>query len=596
MYFGYNLEGSVVVNKQYMINKVELGSVNSNNRSPKNQTGTGKSVQTPAFTGLGDVVLKTIQTCEANPMINVSFLDMTTAILPRTFIETFIGSKKKGENGEESKRHLNIFGGFEAFRREASGLIINCLIPSFIVIGVAKLLNRPIMGRFDRSNLTKSWANGEAIDNISKYFASAQGKDKEEKIYSTLKNMIMDLRGVDGEKEKAFKDLLSNDAEYENVLRKAANNILTDNKEEIISKNKFVQGFKNFFGIKSHKNYTDDLYNYIVNKTGIAENIKFNEQKGYSTSSLKHLLDSSSDILRGTVQENLAPESKEFAKYVSKAKKLVNAKSAFGLLGLIIPLAISAQPINRWITHKLSGKSGAPIYNDDKDRHLTPEEQKVLTAEKFFAVPLMWAVAGLSMLLDRPSIKMFQFKNIFPTMDQARIISAATFSSRIAASEDSNELKENTIRDIATFSSFYFLGDYAAKAIATFIQKHSKDVVLINKLKEEKPNANALQKLWHWAKHTTMKSSDELNAIKDEALRTKSKNLRAWCHAGNIAFSLLSLGLFIPLYTRTQTNKKQKELAQKQAQALAAFEEFKGNPSKVPAFKAFSLDKSEKAA
>ena len=45
MYFGYNLEGSVVVNKQYMINKVELGSVNSNNRSPKNQTGTGKFIQ-----------------------------------------------------------------------------------------------------------------------------------------------------------------------------------------------------------------------------------------------------------------------------------------------------------------------------------------------------------------------------------------------------------------------------------------------------------------------------------------------------------------------------------------------------------------------
>ena len=93
-----------------------------------------------------------------------------------------------------------------------------------------------------------------------------------------------------------------------------------------------------------------------------------------------------------------------------------------------------------------------------------------------------------------------------------------------------------------------------------------------------------------------MKSSDELNAIKDEALRNRTKNLRALCHAGNIAFSLLSLGLFIPLYTRTQTNKKQKELAQKEAQAIAASEEFKGNPSNSPAFKAFSLDKTTKAA
>ena len=578
-----------------MINKVELGSVNSKNRTPQGRIDAGKKVSNPAFTGLGDVVLKTIQTCEANPMINVSFLDLSTAILPRTFVETFIGSKKKSENGEEQKRHLNIFGGFEAFRREASGLIINCLIPSFIVIGVAKLLNRPVMGGFKNSNLSKSWANSEAIDKISQYYKSAKGSNPEETIYNTLKNMTQDLHGIDGSKEKAFKDLLANDPEYERLLKQTANNILTDNKEEIISKNKFVRRFKKLFGIKSHKNYTDDLYTYIVNKTGIAENLKFAGESGYSTSSLKHLLDSSSDILRGSVQENLSADSKEFAKYVSKAKKLVNLKSAIGLVGLIIPLAISAQPINRWITHKLSGKSGAPIYNDDKDRHLTPEEQKKLTAEKFFAVPLMWAVAGLSMILDRPSLKMFQFKNIFPTMDQARIISAATFSSRIAASEDSNELKENTIRDIATFSSFYFLGDYAAKAIATFIQKHSKDIVLINKLKEEKQDANILQKLWHWAKHTTMKSSDELNAIKDEALRTKSKNLRAWCHAGNILFSLLSLGLFIPLYTRTQTNKKQKELAQKQAQELAALEEYKGNPSQAPVFQAFSLDKTKKA-
>ena len=578
-----------------MINKVELGSVNSKNRTPHDRISKGKNVSNPSFTGVGDILLKTIQTCEANPMINVSVLDLSTAILPRTFLETFIGSKKKDENGEKQKRKLNIFGGFEAFRRESSGLIINCLIPSFIVIGVAKLLNRPIMGGFKASDLTKSWANSESIDKIGKYFKKADGKDAEERIYNTLKSMTQDLHGVDGDKEKAFKEILSNDAEYEKLLKKTANNILTGNKEEVLSGNKFVRGFKKLFGIKSYKNYTDDLYNHIVKMTGASENIRFSEQKGYSTSSLKHLLDSSSDMLRGAVKENITADSKEFTKYMSKAKKLVNVKSAVGLLGLIIPLAISAQPINRWITHKLSGKGGAPIYNDDKDRHLSPEEKTKLTAEKFFAVPLMWAVAGLSMLLDRPSLKMFQFKNIFPTMDQARIISAATFSSRIAASEDSNELKENTIRDIATFSSFYFLGDYAAKAIATLIQKKT-GITLINKLKEEEPNANMFKKIWHWAKHTTMKSTDELGAIADEALRTKSKNLRAWCQAGNLLFSLLSLGLFIPLYTRTQTNKKQKELAQKQAQALALSESFTGNPSKTPAFKSFSLEQTSKAA
>ena len=42
----------------------------------------------------------------------------------------------------------------------------------------------------------------------------------------------------------------------------------------------------------------------------------------------------------------------------------------------------------------------------------------------------------------------------------------------------------------------------------------------------------------------------------------KDKKLRTICQLGNLAFSLLALGVFIPLYTRTQTNKKrQQELA-----------------------------------
>lgn len=565
----------------FMIKKVELGSVKNNN-TPKLRKGETN------FTGLGDIALKGVQMCEQHPMVNVSVLDLSTAILPRTFFETFIGSKKKDENGEIQKRKLNLFGGFEAFRRESSGLIINCLIPSFLVIGTAKLLNKPVMGGFNKSDLTKSWANSEVIDNINSFFLNSKGTSTKERIIDTLKTMTNDLHGADGKEEKAFKNFLLNDPEFDKILEKTADNITNGVREEIVSKNKTVAKLKNFFGIKSYKNYTDDLYEYVLNKTGIAENIKFSKDTGYSTSNLKHLYNSTGEILSGIVKENIAQDSEQISKYITKAKRLVNAKSAFGLIGLIIPLAISAQPINRWITHKLSGKSGAPIYNDDKDRHLTSDEKKKLTAEKFIAVPLMWGVAGLSMLMDRPSLKMFQFKNIFPTMDQARIISAATFSSRIAASEDSNELKESTIRDIATFSSFYFLGDYAAKAIATFIEK-TKGIKLINTLKEKEQNANILQKFWHWAKHTTMKSSDELSSIKDEVLRTKSTRYRAMCQLGNLAFSLLSLGIFIPLYTRTQTNKKQKEQELKTKIAQEASATFSSNFSKSPAFKSFSL-------
>lgn len=537
-----------------MINKVELGSVNSKNRTPNRYVSEQNKGQTSfQGLGLGAWALKGIQKCEEKPMINVAVLDLATAILPRTFFETFIGSKQKDENGNDThERKLNLLGGFEALRREGSGLLINCIIPSYIVWGAAKLLNKPVMGMFNKSNLTKSWANGDTINTVEKYFKNAQGNTKEERIYNTLKSMFDDIEGVNGDIKKdglkKFKDIFANDKEYENALKEMSKNILSTEPE---------------------KGYTTKLYQFMVQKSGISENIRFvsdtaGKDKGFFSSNLSHLCDSAGEILHGANNEGLIKDqiTKEgfdnLSKYFSKAKKLVNAKSLAGL-GIIIPLAISAQPINRWITHKLSGRKGAPIYNDDQERILTPEEKKKLTAQKFIAVPAMWAVAGLSMLMDRPSLKMFQFKNIFPTMDQARIISAATFSSRLAAAEDSNELQESTIRDIATFSSFYFLGDYAAKGIATYLENHNKDgIKLTNKL-YTKEGSNFFQKFWNWAKHTKMKSTDELGAIADKALRTKAKNLRAICQLGNLAFSLMSLGVFIPIYTRTQVNKKKQE-------------------------------------
>ena len=531
-----------------MINKVDLGSVNSKKTPYKyTQKQTNGDIK---FTGLGNLALKGIQKCEEKPMVNVAVLDLATAILPRTFFETFIGSKQKDENGNEtSKRKLNVLGGFEAFRRESSGLLINCIIPSYIVMGAAHLLSRPIMGAFNKSNLTKSWANGDTINQVEKYYKNAQGNSKEEKISNALKTMFEDIEGVDGDIRngglKKFKNILENDQEYKNAISQMTKDIISDSPK---------------------KGYADDLYRILVNKTGISENIRFAGDEKFFSSSLSHLCESAGEVLHGANKEGLLEHlpdpakqkalADDLTKYLSKSKKLVNAKSLAGL-GIIIPLAIMAQPINRWITHKMSGKKGAPIYNDNQERILTPEEKKKLTARKFIDVPLMWGVAGLSMLMDRPSLKMFQFKNIFPTMDQARIISAATFSSRLAAAEDKNELKENTIRDIATFSSFYFLGDYAAKGIATYLENHNKDgIKLINRLYKDE-SKNVFQKFWNWAKHTKMKSTDELGSIANEALRTKAKNLRAICQLGNLAFSLLSLGVFIPIYTRTQTNKKE---------------------------------------
>ena len=523
---------------------IEKVSFTNRNNAPKGNN-IAKNATNPSFNGLADGAIWLVQQCEKQPMVNVSVLDLSTAIIPRTIVET------KESNG---------YAGFEAFRRESSGLIVNCIIPSFIVMGVAALLQRPVMKGFNKANLVNTWANEDAINKIHKYYHEASGADRQEKIYNTFRDQLGNLVGVDGKETKDFADILKIKTDADGKFTgKIGNEKVHNAVTELVN---LTQSDK--FSSKAFKK----AYNDIVSETLIAENIKFKGDKSFFSNNLESLCEDTVKMLRGVVKENIT-ETDKLTKYFKNAKKLVNWKSIGGL-GIIIPLALSMQSINRWITYKMSGRKGAPIYKDfakdSEHKELTPKEKKELAAQKVISIGSMLGVCGLSMFMDRPILKnIFQFKGIFPTMDQARIISTATFASRMGVSEDKNELREATVRDIATFSSFYFLGDYVAKGIATFLEHKNKDkgVHLINRLKDAPDkDANIFKKFWHWAKHTSLKSSDELKTVKDKRLRTI-------CQIGNIVFSLLALGVFIPIYTRSKTNKKHaEELAKQQNEKI----------------------------
>lgn len=499
--------------------------------------------QSPSFGGIGDGIIAAVQMCEKYPMLNVTALDLSTAIVPRTVIET-----------KESNGHA----GFEAFRRESSGLIVNCLIPSFIVMGVAKLLQRPIMGDFKKSSLVNTWANSDSIDKIHEFYGNATGTTPDERLYNTFRDQLGSLSGVDGNETKDFAKILGIQQDSNGkFIGKIGNENVHNAVKSLV---------ENIKGKKYNSEAFSDAYKAIVKETRIAENIKFKGDAGFFANNLESVCEDTVKMLRGVVKENIT-DPNELAKYFKKAQKLVNWKSIGGL-GIIIPLAISMQPINRWITRKTSGQKGAPIYKDfgenKNQRELSSKEKKELLAQKFISIGSMIGVAGLSMFMDKPALKMFQFKGLFPTMDQARIISTATFASRMGASEDKNELRESTVRDIATFSSFYFLGDYVAKGIASLFEKYNPDIKLINRMKKPDKDANALKKFWNWAKHTAIKSSDELSTQKEKRLRTI-------CQIGNIVFSLAALGLLIPKYLRKNTNKKHaEELAKLNAEQNSA--------------------------
>ena len=472
----------------------------------------------PNFKGLGAIVLAGIQKCEQVPMINVAVIDMLSAILPRTIVESM----------------TNWFAGFEAFRRESSGLIVNCLIPSFITLGIAKCLNPAFMPK--GVNMSRSWASVDLIDIAAGNYETSHEKDKVE---HAIKQLIRDINGIDGTTKVNFEKALG-EKEVERYAK-----LLTE-----ISR----KDIKNSEMRKEVGKITEE----IVEKTKISEHIKIGKIEAQSVSSV---LEDSVKFFREFQRTDGTISIANFAK---KNKNLVRTKSLMGL-AVVLPLAASMQYINRWITGKVSGTKGAPIYDDfakgQDNIEEKPEAKKGLLRQKIISISSMIGVSLLS-LTRMPNMKMLDFKGMFPTMDQARIISTTTFASRMAAADDKNELAEATVRDIATFSSLYYLGDVAAKGAASIIQKKT-GTVLLNDMKPLKENANAWDKFKHWMKDVNIKSSAEV-------VGQKAVNYRTACQVTNIGVSLALLGLIIPIFTRRNTKRKHEQalkLAQEQNKA-----------------------------
>lgn len=523
-----------------MINKIGVDNtsrINSNNVRQKEQ-----SKQYPNFKGVGAIALAGIQACERMPMVNVTVIDMLSAILPRTVVES----------------QTNWFAGFEAFRRESSGLVVNCLIPSLVTLGIAKCINPAIMP--NGTNMSRCWADSSLIDKASDYYKNAQSSDK---VQESLKNILGNIEGFEGKNKIIFKDALSAE-EIEKYSKELADLSRSTDGDRAVRKE-----------IKK-------LSNKIVEKIHVADNIKIaDNEKIVNASSVNSMLEDAVKYFKEFQKSGIGID--EFAQ---KSRKLVKAKSLAGL-AVILPLAASMQYINRWITGKVSGVKGAPIYDDfgkEKDNvEETAKAKEGLLKQKLISISSMVGVSLLSMM-KRPTMNMLEFKGMFPTMDQARIISTTTFASRMAAADDKNELAESTVRDIATFSGLYFLGDYAAKAAATLAQK-STGVSLLNDTKPLKGDENVAQKFWHWVKDVNIKSSEEvvsktqqsLNGAKPTEAQAKTIkkelgkacNMRSACQATSIGVSLALLGIIVPLYTRHKTKKKHAEalkLAQEKTQ------------------------------
>lgn len=499
---------------------IQIGSINSKYIKENNQNFKGSFL---------DAATKGLQMCDKYPMIGVALTDSVATDVPRTIFDLV----KTG-----------VPAAMETARREFSGLFVNCLMPSFIVLGAAKFLNKGAMGKeFSDINLSNSWANGESINKFVETFKNSMDVTSKTTTQSEIKtffnNIFTGLNGRDGDKWVEFSSALGKDKleEVSELLTKAV--------------------FDNSGDKKALKNTLAQVSSLITDTTHAGEILTYDiNAKGFG-SNLSELLRDSVDIAKKFTQESVRNNLDLFGK---KATKLVNAKSILGL-AIIVPIAMSVQSINRAITRHKYKQKGAPIYKDfekgNTHKEMNAKEKANFFSQKIACAASMVSIALLSMM-KKPSMQMFQFKGMFPTVDQCRWIATSTFVSRMFASEDPNELRESTVRDIASFSGLYFLGDYAAKAAASIIEKIKPDVKLLNRTGKSNAQSPILNRIGDWIKNTYVKSFDEV--------LPKDKNMRSICELASLGFSIISLGILLPAYNRQVTEKKVAQAKQKELQ------------------------------
>lgn len=560
-------------------NNIRLGNTKQYNnyrdsKKDKSQQNFKGGVADVAF----NVLDKGFAILDKNPMIQVSFVDTVATNIPRTLVDLKTG----------------LAAALETCRREFSGLFVNCLMGGLIVKCVAGIL--PKANELKDTGVVGSWANGDTINKLKGAYQQAQTSGATDTTREFVSNAIGSLQGLEGKTWVKYADKAA-EPQYQEAITQITDAISKTGKDRAKLLKSAQTKLAGLTKAESILNFVDKANNKALPNANLEETLRDIADMGSKFNKVK---DRTLTSMGKTVADMADPEvskkvTGEISKYGKSLTSFVNKKSLIGM-GIVIGIAVSIQSINRAITRKQFNAEGAPIYKDfgkkQTAQKMDEEQKKKFRFNKAISAIGMYGLAALSMM-KKPSLGMFQFSGIFPTLDQCRWIAASTNASRMLAAEDQNELRETIVRDTASFAGLYFLGDYVKKGVASGIEALSKtkagaklvgeNVVLLNRIKDvPKPNLSAnasfiekakaqtgyrLKQFGNWIKNTDLKSAAEVSS-------TKTRNLRNICRVADIAFSIVALGIVLPKYNRAVTEKKvaeAKKLEEMQKQVVLGY-------------------------
>lgn len=526
-------------------------------------------------------ITKGLQACDKNAMVGIAVIDLLSMIIPRTIIDAT-------RNG---------FAATETFVRESSGLIVNCMVPGLVVMGAGHVLKNRFKDDFSKLPLHKVWSDKTSTIKLrekwTKAYKHAEANNITEPkaiIKDYLTKVIDEVDGLNGKKTVQFaKELegikISNIAKDSSEWKKLEKIFSEKELKDLSAKNtNLKQAFIDTLSddianldkkIGSNKK-VGAITEFIGEKLGASKNIGFRNEKGLS-STLSELLRDSVDM--GKLFNDPKITSCNIDKFTNKFSKLIKHKSFIGL-GVIAGVGFGIQAVNRYITKKRTGVDGFVGYKDFSKggkKEKTKEEKQALTFKKILASIGMMGMAAVTMgktfVNGKFNTAPYQFKGIFPSMGQARVISATTYTGRLVASEDKNELRESFIRDSLGFLNLYVLGDYVSKGIASIMDKGKGELLNYKNFNEaEYKKMPAFKKAVYWIKNVELKAFEE---ISDKRL----KNKRAISQASGLAYAMLMLGIFVPIYNKRMTERREQKQQKLGAQNESKISSTKAQPS-----------------
>ena len=547
-----------------------LNSRNSVNNNQPNQT-----------FGVGEFATAALTFLQTNQGVGAGVVDAACMCTPRTIVDYSRSPE----------------AGVETARREFSSNINDGLLGAY-GLGAAYLLSQRFNKDYGGIQAHKMPVDKDRMDVLSELRYRSGDLKSEENLKKYFTTLIDSTTGLENETWNGVRK-----DKGEIIDRFIEQVKVNPDKVELTDAEKVAQ--------KEAKSYLKTL---IVGATGSESNIKVSRtltgltekatDEGHtkvleSTSSVDDFID---EVIKVTKAFRKDEVSSHFNATITNDGDILNAiknnkflnefkglKLKTAVLGLAVCAGIGAatQPINMYLTKRKTGKSGFVGGG---------EENKSTSFKLLKAGVAATAAAAMLRTIGKfgDIATKVQFKGIWPTIPQFKLVYGITIISRLLSSRNENELRESTIKDTLGFANWLILGGFVSKLTAMGLEKvwkpsdSSVDNVFVNYNKADNEIKSGWFKGWHLPKwiagevvsreeviHQALSKEKLINGGKvlsfveklkalPKGARTKV-NLLAVAQASGYLWSALALGFGMPklniAITKHFEKKKQEQLA-----------------------------------